>query len=67
MPIALAELKLADAGVLDDRLHAWLRNRYSSQVSSSHSSVILPDGRRLVVAVGKRLHARLDGPLAQFG
>jgi hypothetical protein len=28
---------------------------------------ILPDGRRLVVAVGKRLHARLDGPLAQTG
>ncbi len=27
----------------------------------------LPDGRRLVVAVGKRLHARLDGPLAQTG
>src|SRR5437660_4789663 len=26
---------------------------------------ILPYGRRLVVAVGKRLHARLDGPLAQ--
>ena len=26
---------------------------------------VLPDGRRLVVAVGKRLHARLDGPLAQ--
>jgi hypothetical protein len=28
---------------------------------------ILPDGRRLVVAVGKRLHARLDGPLVQTG
>jgi hypothetical protein len=27
----------------------------------------LPDGRRLIVAVGKRLHARLDGPLAQTG
>src|SRR5260221_1669718 len=27
----------------------------------------LPDGRRLVVAVGKRLHARLDGPFAQTG
>ncbi len=28
---------------------------------------ILPDGRRLVMAVGKRLHVRLDGPLAQTG
>jgi len=27
----------------------------------------LPDGRRLVMAVGKRLYARLDGPLAQTG
>jgi len=30
-------------------------------------AVILPDGRRLVVAVGKRLHVGLDGPLAQTG
>lgn len=29
--------------------------------------LILPDGRRLVMAVGKRLSARLDGPLAQTG
>jgi hypothetical protein len=27
----------------------------------------LPDGRRLVMAVGKRLYARLDGPLMQTG
>jgi hypothetical protein len=30
-------------------------------------AVILPDGRRLVVTVGKRLRARLDAPLANTG
>ncbi len=33
----------------------------------NEGSLTLPDGRRLVVAVGKRLHARLNGPLAQTG
>ncbi len=30
-------------------------------------ALTLPDGRRLVMAVGKRLYARLDGPLTQTG
>ena len=33
----------------------------------NEGALTLPDGRRLVMAVGKRLHARLDGPLAQTG
>lgn len=33
----------------------------------NEAALTLPDGRRLVVAVGKRMHARLDGPLAQTG
>jgi hypothetical protein len=33
----------------------------------NEGALTLPDGRRLVVAVGKRLYARLDGPLAQTG
>ena len=28
----------------------------------NEGALTLPDGRRLVMAVGKRLHARLDGP-----
>ena len=33
----------------------------------NEAPLTLPDGRPLVVVVGKRLHARLDGPLAQTG
>jgi hypothetical protein len=33
----------------------------------NEGALILPDGRRLVMAVGKRLSARLEGPLAQTG
>ena len=33
----------------------------------NEGALTLPDGRRLVMTVGKRLDARLDGPLAQTG
>jgi hypothetical protein len=33
----------------------------------NEGAVTLPDGRRLVLTIGKRFRARLDGPLAQTG
>jgi len=33
----------------------------------NEGAVTLPDGRRLVLTIGKRVRARLDGPLAQTG